>query len=252
MSGVKRLFVSDLHLSEPSAPVFRAFERLLADAAGRVDEVYLLGDLCEVWVGDDDDGPLARALAAVLARTAARSRVQLMHGNRDFLFGHRFAQQTGVRLIDDPHQLDDGILLAHGDAFCTADDAYQRLRRQIRSADWQRGVLARPVAERQAMAAALRAESRAANAGKADDITDVSPDAVARAVHRHGARTLIHGHTHRPGIHPEAWGRRYVLGAWERCGWKLEQDGDTLALTCFPIEPASPRLGAPAAATRPT
>jgi UDP-2,3-diacylglucosamine hydrolase len=232
---VKRLFVSDLHLCEPDDPAFRAFARLLADAAGRMDEIYLLGDLCEVWVGDDDDGALARSFVAVLAGTAKRARVFVMPGNRDFLFGDRFARQAGVTLIPDPHPLGDGTLLAHGDAFCTDDVDYQQARAVLRSAAWQRDVLARTLDERRALAEGMRAQSRATNANKAENIMDVSADAVARTVREHDARVLIHGHTHRPGIHPHPWGRRYVLGSWEHVGWRIEEADGELALMCFSL-----------------
>jgi UDP-2,3-diacylglucosamine hydrolase len=239
---VKRLFLADLHLEDPAAPNFRAFDRLIRGAAARVDEIYLLGDLCEVWVGDDDDGPLAKALTATL-RTAARAcAVHLMHGNRDFLFGDGFAHATGVRLIDDPHRLPDGTLLAHGDAYCIDDHEYQATRALLRSAEWQRAVRQRSLAERRALAADLRARSRASNANKAANIMDVNTAEVARVAAGHGARRIIHGHTHRPAVHRERWGRRYVLGAWERCGWLLlEDDSANLRLRCFAMGAAPER-----------
>ncbi len=235
MSVPSRLFLSDLHLDDPDSDAFRAFDALMAGACGRFAEIYLLGDLCEIWVGDDDDGPLARAVVASLARTAATSRVLVMPGNRDFLFGARFEHDSGARLIEDPHLLDDGILIAHGDAFCTADRDYQAVRRKLRSAAWQRTVLDQPLDQRRSMAAAMRANSRAANANKPENIMDVSAEDVACTAQNYRARVLIHGHTHRPGIHVEPWGRRYVLGAWERCGWRVEQHGPSLKLVCFSL-----------------
>lgn len=233
---MKRLFVSDLHLADPEHPHFRAFARLLRGSDA--DEIYLLGDLCEVWIGDDDDGPLATAFTDLLADSARRARVHVMHGNRDFLYGEAFEAATGCRLLNDPHLLPDGILLSHGDAFCIDDHAYQQARALLRSPDWQRDVLARPLPERRALARQMREQSRQNNANKAENIMDVSDAEVARIVADHGAHTLIHGHTHRPGVHDAAWGRRYVLGAWERCGWYLEQDAHGLRLTCTPLMPA--------------
>lgn len=232
---MKRLFVSDLHLADAEAPAFQSFARLLADAAARMDEIYLLGDVCEVWIGDDDDGPLARALVGVLAAASKHTQVFVMAGNRDFLFGPRFARETGVTLIDDPWLLDGHVLLAHGDAFCTDDVAYQQVRRVMRSPEWQQDVLSRSLAERRALADGMRAESRAANANKAENIMDVSSDAVAAGMRERGADVLIHGHTHRPGIHVERSGRRYVLGAWERCGWRIEEAQGRFSLICFPL-----------------
>lgn len=233
---MNRLFLSDLHLDDPDGIHFKAFAQLLETQSSRVREIYLLGDLCEVWVGDDDDGPLATALVEVLHHTSKRARVCVMAGNRDFLFGREFERRTGAELIGDPHPLGAGVLLSHGDALCVDDRPYQEARRLLRSAAWQQEVLSRPLSERRALAAAMRAESRASNANKADNIMDVSPAEVARVMDNHGAHLLIHGHTHRPGVHRHSWGRRYVLGAWERCGWAIrEDDRGSLTLKCFPL-----------------
>lgn len=211
---------------------------LLADAGG-VDAIYILGDLFEVWVGDDDDSPLASAVRAALAAAARRCPIFVMRGNRDFLFGERFAADAGVTLLPDPTVAEvDGerVLLAHGDAYCTADAEYQRARARLRSAAWQQEVLAQSLTERRRLAATLRAESRAANANKPDNIMDVTAQAVADALADADAATLVHGHTHRPAIHDLGDGRRrIVLGDWQRCGWKLTLRRGDAALTCFPL-----------------
>lgn len=230
---MRRLFLSDLHLTEPDHPHFRTLEGLLTDTTAQ--EIYLLGDLCEVWVGDDDDGPLATAFVALLGAAARRANVFVMHGNRDFLYGEAFAAATGARLLEDPHRLPDGILLSHGDGFCIDDHDYQQARRLLRSAQWQRDVLARPLAERRQLASAMREQSRRSSANKAQNIMDVAAAEVAAVAARHDVHTVIHGHTHRPGVHDEAWGRRYVLGAWERCAWTLVQDGAALTLAATPL-----------------
>jgi UDP-2,3-diacylglucosamine hydrolase len=233
---VNRLFLSDLHLADPEDAVFRTFEQLLVAESAAVDEIYLLGDLCEVWVGDDDDGPLARALVDVLARVSRQARVLVMRGNRDFLFGQGFEAATGACLIPDPHPLDERTLLAHGDAYCIDDAPYQNVRRMLRSSEWQQDVLARTLEERRALAQAMRQQSAATNANKAENIMDVATAEIARVMAEHGGSRLIHGHTHRPGIHPAPWGRRYVLGAWERCGWVIrENDAGGLRLSCLPL-----------------
>jgi UDP-2,3-diacylglucosamine hydrolase len=233
---VSRLFLSDLHLADQQDLGFRSFAALLAAESARVDEIYLLGDLCEVWVGDDDDGPLARALVQVLALASRQARVFVMHGNRDFLFGHAFEAETGVRLIPDPHPLDARTLLAHGDAYCIDDAQYQSVRRMLRSSEWQHDVLARSLDERRTLAQAMRQQSAATNANKAENIMDVSAGEVARVMAEYGGSRLIHGHTHRPGIHSAPWGRRYVLGAWDRCGWVVREDDDgALRLCCLPL-----------------
>lgn len=232
---MRRLFIADLHLADVAEPAFRTLAAVLDGARGTVDELYLLGDLCEVWVGDDDDGPFAHALTALLRTAAHHMRVRLMAGNRDFLFGARFGAATGVELIPDPCPLPAGILLAHGDAFCTDDTAYQAARAVLRAPAWQQDVLARSLAERRALARQMRAESRAGNANKPENIMDVNAAEVARVVAAAGARILVHGHTHRPGIHREPWGVRYVLGAWERCAWLLYEDAGTFTLSCRPF-----------------
>lgn len=215
------------------------FARLLRADAGAVDAIYILGDLFEVWVGDDDDAPVANEVRDALAAAARRCDLFVMRGNRDFLFGERFAADVGATLLPDPTVVKvegERVLLAHGDAYCTADTEYQRVRAQLRSAAWQREVLAKSLAERRALAAEMRAASVAANANKADNIMDVTAAAVDAALDEAGVATLIHGHTHRPAIHDLAGGRRrIVLGDWHRCGWKLTlRDGDA-ALTCFPL-----------------
>ena len=139
---MNRLFASDLHLEDPDGRHFRAFERLLDTTDA--DEIYLLGDLCEVWIGDDDDGPLARRFVAALAAAGRHADVHVMSGNRDFLFGERFAAEAGVRLLTDPVRLDDGLLLTHGDAFCIDDEAYQATRLVLRSAGAGAGQLLPP------------------------------------------------------------------------------------------------------------
>lgn len=236
------LFLSDLHIDETVPHVQAGFERVLTEAAGVADDIYILGDLVEVWVGDDDDAITANRLRGALEAASARCRVHVMHGNRDFLFGDRFAEEAGVTLLPDPTCVQIGdrrVLLAHGDAFCTGDEEYQAMRRMFRSPDWQRSVLALPLAERRQLAAGLRAQSIAAGANKAEGIMDVTVEAVAEAMADHGADLLVHGHTHRPAIHELGDGkRRIVLGDWGRCGWTLrlgEDPGDD-RLLCFGLQ----------------
>ena len=236
------IFISDLHVDESRPHVLAGLKRLVETDAAQVDAMYILGDLAEVWVGDDDDGETAQALRETLAAASKRCALHVMHGNRDFLLGQRFAAETGAALLDDPALVDiDGerVLLAHGDAYCTGDEQYQRMRSLLRSAEWQADVLASSLAERRALAANLRAKSIAANENKADNIMDVDPAAIDLALREADAKLLVHGHTHRPGIHllPEQR-RRIVLGDWNRCGWKLLLENGDAALHCFPLLPS--------------
>jgi UDP-2,3-diacylglucosamine hydrolase len=228
-----QLFLSDLHLESEHSRAFSGLRALLRAERHRCEAIYFLGDLVEVWVGDDDDGPLAQALLSLLTETARHCPIFIMHGNRDFLLGARFCELSGSQLLSDPTLLSPGILLAHGDAFCTDDNEYQNLRGMFRSTDWQQQVLSQSLVERRQLALGLRSASRHANANKAANIMDVNSEEVARIVRQNGASTLIHGHTHRPGIHHHDWGTRYVLGAWESCGWLLRHSEGQFQLECF-------------------
>ncbi len=234
-----RVFVSDLHLEDPDGPAFLRFSECLAAESAWADEIYILGDLVEMWIGDDDNSPLAERLREVLRRTAAVCPVALMHGNRDFLFGDEFARDCGVTLLADPHITDDGILLCHGDSLCTDDAEYQQMRKLLRSAAWQADILAKPLPERIALGRGMRAQSQAANANKAANIMDVNPGATLELLSAHNSRILVHGHTHRPGIHHLQNGseacRRIVTGAWERCGWLCRQQQAEFTLECFTL-----------------
>ena len=233
---MQRLFISDLHLDHPTNPQFLRFAECLAVESNKVDEIYILGDLVEMWIGDDDDSPLAKELQAVLKRTTAKCSVYLMHGNRDFLFGESFAHRTGVTIINDTHAAASGLLLSHGDQLCTDDAEYQALRVQLRGSSWQSEFLSRPLAERRAFGDDLRRRSTQENANKASAIMDANPHAIDELITSQGAQTLIHGHTHRPEIDPRPGGQqRIVLGSWERCGWLCRQHQQHFSLECFSL-----------------
>jgi UDP-2,3-diacylglucosamine hydrolase len=234
---MQRIFLSDLHLDDPQAATFQRFAECLAREAERVDEIYVLGDLVEMWIGDDDDSPTATTLAEVFKRTTAMCPVFLMHGNRDFLFGEAFVRRTGVQLIDDPYLTADGLLLTHGDALCTDDLEYQNMRTLLRSAAWQADILSKSLQERQAFGQALREQSKSSNANKAANIMDVNAAATAALMdaQQPAQHVLVHGHTHRPGVHQAAHYTRIVTGAWERCGWLCRQRDQQLHLECFSL-----------------
>ena len=233
---MQRLFISDLHLDSSTSPQFLRFAECLDLESRRVEEIYILGDLVEMWIGDDDDDPFATALVSVITRASSQCAVFLMHGNRDFLFGEQFARHTGVRLLPDIHQPEPGLLLCHGDELCVDDTAYQKLRLQLRSSAWQSEFLARPLTERRAFGNDLRQRSMQENANKAESIMDANPQATAQLIDKHQVKVLIHGHTHRPEFSlTDRQQRRVVLGAWERCGWLCRQQDQRFSLECFSL-----------------
>ena len=216
-------FIADLHLTAQRPQAIALFRDFLARAHDRLDHLYILGDLFEYWVGDDgaDEAEFAPVVASLRAATGAGLAISVLHGNRDFLLGERFAEMSGCRLQDDPHELTlFGIrtLISHGDALCTDDREYQALRAQFRDLRWQHQVLARPLAERIIMARALREESGRATPAKDSALLDVNTAAAGALLDHHGVRRLIHGHTHRPGEYPVPTtagpGIRIVVGDW--------------------------------------
>jgi UDP-2,3-diacylglucosamine hydrolase len=223
---VAHLFVSDLHLDAAAPQAIAQFEGFLEHEARGADSLYILGDLFEAWVGDDDPEPERdRVCRALLRATSAGLPCFILHGNRDFLFGAGFSARTGVRVLPDPVLAElDGtpVLLSHGDLLCTDDHSYQELRSMVRAPGWQRRFLALPLAARSLLADAARAGSRAHTARIVPQIMDVNESAVLAAFRASGARWLIHGHTHRPGVEEYRIdgerALRLVLGAWYREG----------------------------------
>jgi UDP-2,3-diacylglucosamine hydrolase len=223
----RSLYISDLHLSDERPEANERFFAFMEDPAASADALYVLGDLFEYWVGDDDlDDPFNAVIAGFFRRFAASGRkLYLLHGNRDFLVGERFARETGAQLLADPALLGDTLLM-HGDTLCTDDQDYQSWRRTARSEPWQREFLAKPLAERRRVVRGLREKSKEVIQAKAAEIMDVNEQAVREALRRHGATRLIHGHTHRPGHHTlDVDGRRcerWVLPDWYGKGGFLD------------------------------
>ncbi len=236
---MNRLFISDLHLSEERPHITAAFFTFLLDKAAACDELYILGDFFDAWIGDDDDRWLASEIAQAL-KNLANSGVQIFfqHGNRDFLLGEDYAARCGMQLLPALHVIEregQRILLAHGDQFCTQDVAYQQFRTLVRNPDWQQDFLAKPIDERRAIAAQLRAKSREANSIKAEDILDVTLSEIVNVLLEQQCNTLIHGHTHRPARHaltlPDgSAAERLVLGEWADTHWYLHLDNGVLDL----------------------
>jgi len=242
------LFVSDLHLDGARPGIVGLFRDFLRDDAAQADALYVLGDLFEYWVGDDDPQAVAVEVADGLS-ALARSGVPVffLRGNRDFLLGAEFAARCGMRILPDPCVIDlygRPTLLMHGDLMCTDDSVYQAFRRESRDPAWQAAMLAQPLQVRIALAHRARAASIAhqqavrpqdgdPNAIK-EDITDVSQATVEATFARYGIATMIHGHTHRPAIHKLTVGEqsrtRIVLGDWYEHGSVLRVDADGMSL----------------------
>lgn len=217
-----QLFISDLHLDDERPATTRAFLNFLQQEARDADQLYILGDFFESWIGDDDSSPLIDTVTAALRElSSAGTELFIMQGNRDFLLGEVFCQAVGAKLLPDPSVINlagEPTLLMHGDSLCTADKEYIAFRQLARSEAWQREVLAKPLEERRALARQLRMASFEANSNKADDIMDVTPEEVCAQMAAAGCLRLIHGHTHRPARHQVTVngksGERWVLGDW--------------------------------------
>jgi UDP-2,3-diacylglucosamine hydrolase len=242
----KTLFISDLHIESANCVILRSLLSLLDNQAQGADALYILGDLFEAWVGDDDINEAGDIVAGALKKLSQQgTRIYLMHGNRDFLLGPDFAARCGGELIEDPLLVDlygQKALLLHGDSLCTRDTAYMSYRTQVRDPVWQQAFLQRPLLERHMVAQQIRQQSRDANSQKASDIMDVTPQEVVDVLIRHQVNLMIHGHTHRPGIHtirlPDPINDKHeavriVLGSWEQKAWMLEFSAEGYDLKHF-------------------
>ncbi len=235
---MSRWFASDLHLDPATPEIAERFMRFLAGPVRGAHSLFLLGDLFEAWLGDDDPEPAHRAVISAIAAVAASGTLlYVMRGNRDFLLGERFCRETGALRLDDPATVEIGgrrVLLSHGDGLCVDDRAYQRLRAILHDEAIRSGFERLPLASRRRFAREARAGSRAHLAHAADYITDVSQPAVDALMRSAGVDVLIHGHTHRPGVHrfdSDGVARtRIVLGdwhatasvlRWDESGWRL-------------------------------
>ncbi len=216
------LFISDLHLDDTRPAIVQTFLDFLAQDARSATALYILGDLFETWIGDDDDAPLAAQVAdGIAALTRSGVPVYFVHGNRDFLLGETYAARCGMTLLPEESVHDiEGVstLVMHGDTLCTGDVEYQRFRAQSRDPAWQRAILAQPLAARRALAVHAREESERHTQASMAAIMDVEPASVATSLDRVHVRRLIHGHTHRRAVHaasgPGGHSERLVLGDW--------------------------------------
>lgn len=225
------LFISDLHLCQSRPKISELFFDFLKNTAPQAEALYILGDLFEYWIGDDDvdDGLNGKVVKALAALADSGTKTHFMHGNRDFLIGKRFANLAKLTLLPDPTLIDlygKRTLLMHGDTLCTDDIDYQRFRTQVRGEDWQMTFLAKPLDVRRTEVETMRAGSEKAKQAKPIEIMDVAENAVVELLRRHDWPALIHGHTHRRACHDLEWNgyrtQRWVLPDWYETGGYLK------------------------------
>ena len=231
-------FISDLHLAAARPQLTEALAALL-ERHRNCDALYILGDLFETWVGDDDDDTIATDTCALLRQFSDRGpALYLMPGNRDFLIGEDFCARAGATLLSDPTVIDlyeRRTLLMHGDSLCTADTEYQAFRERARDPLWQSQMLKLSLRERRTVAARLRTISGEAKSNKAEDIVDVTPAEVERVMTEQQVQQLIHGHTHRPARHEASGKLRLALGDWGDLGWLARASAGNIELVNFQI-----------------
>lgn len=227
------LFISDLHLEQQRPDISEAFLRFVREKASGCERFYILGDLFELWIGDDFSNAFVDNIkTAMKALSDSGTQCFFMHGNRDFLIGEHFSQQTGFKLLSDPYLLEyknQRYLLMHGDLLCTADTEYMKMRQLFRSVPFQQNFLKQSIEERLSIGKKLRSASSEAGAYKSAEIMDVTETEVVKYMEKYQVNTLIHGHTHRPKIHDiplknQRNGKRFVLSDWDQKVWYLEID----------------------------
>ena len=237
------LFIADLHLQTEEPAITAGFLRFLRGEAKSADALYILGDLFEAWIGDDDPNPLHREMAAAIeALVDSGVPCYFIHGNRDFLIGQRYARESGMTLLPEEQVLNlygRNILIMHGDTLCTDDTGYLAFRAKVHTPWIQKVFLALPLFIRNRIAARMRAGSKAANSSKSMTIMDVNPQAVVKVMEKHRVQWLIHGHTHRPDVHSLIANgepaHRVVLGAWHSEGSMVKVTPEGVELIAFPF-----------------
>lgn len=236
-------FISDLHLEPAQKAITDGFLSFL-DSLIDAEALYILGDFFEVWIGDDYSNEYIELINQALQKCAAKgTKIYFMHGNRDFLVGQAWCDNTQCELLDEAKLItlgNESILLMHGDSLCTDDIEYMKARVMLRNPQWQDQLLAKSIPERIEFAKQVRSESKESQKGKSYDIMDVNQEAVDKALSEANCATLIHGHTHRPNIHHWEFAgenrTRYVLGDWGDKGWFIKwQAGEELKLESFDL-----------------
>ena len=210
-------FISDLHLDKSRPHINNYFIHYLKSLSSNVSDLYILGDLFEYWVGDDDPMDGLDDVCEAIIDVGKKINIWYMHGNRDFLVSKKICDNLKINLLHDPTIINNGnmkILLLHGDTLCTDDLDYQEFRLMVRSEKWQNEMLSKPLSERLMIAEALRKKSKEANMEKGEEIMDVNENEVLSVIEKYDPDIIIHGHTHRPNIHHHDNVIRYVLGDW--------------------------------------
>lgn len=226
------LFVSDLHIEADRPDIANQFLQFLETEALNADALYILGDLFEFWVGDDDPNEHYAWIKQGLRKLTKKNiPVFFMHGNRDFMIGQDFADETGITILTDPYIVEvhgENVLLSHGDIYCTDDIQYQAVRKMTRDPKWQATMLTRSLEERISFSEQARADSKAHGDNIDQAITDVNQAAIKSALRQANVTLMLHGHTHRPAVHEiEVDGkqaRRIVLGDWYQHGSVVRWD----------------------------
>ena len=237
-------FIADLHLAQNRPDITACFLRFLKDDAIQAQHLYILGDLFEAWIGDDDDSVfLTTIVEALAALSAMGTTIYYIHGNRDFLLGQRFAKKSAMILLPEIDLIDlygKNVVIMHGDTLCTRDVGYQKFRKKSRSWWWQAIIKSLPLSVRKKIAADYRKKSAAATSVKSQDIMDVTPDEVVKCLENYHSQLLIHGHTHRPAVHElnanNKEAKRIVLGDWYEQGAWLKVTPTTMQLMNTPLQ----------------
>ena len=236
---MKSLFISDVHLNDSNNKLSSAFINFLKDSKESCSQLFILGDLFEVWIGDDYETSFINDIKSELLKfTSNGPDTFFMHGNRDFLISEKFLTDTGIKLLPDPFEVNihnKKVLLSHGDFLCTEDVDYINFRNRVRDKAWQDGFLSKSIDERNKIALKLRNDSSDATQNKSLEITDVNESAVKKIIDDYSPDIFIHGHTHRPNIHEYASSKRIVLGDWDDFGWYLHLDNKSYSLEKFSI-----------------
>ena len=236
---MKPRFISDIHLSKDNPHLTDAFKTFLIESKEVCTHLFILGDLFEIWIGDDDDNSFHQEIKTTLSEfTSNGPQTFFMHGNRDFLIGETFANEVGILILSDPYTLNINglnVILSHGDFLCTDDVDYMDFRNKVRSEEWQKDFLSKSIDERNEIANSLRSGSKDATSEKSLEITDANPEAINDFIQKNQPDIFIHGHTHRPKIHESNLFKRVVLGDWDKSGWCLSITENNLDLKEFKI-----------------